>query len=810
MATQAKVIIKGQNDIGKAVKSAASDLGSLKDSAAKLSSMLKTAFSVTAVIATVQKLGAAVSDCFSNYAAAERSYRQLAYAIGDTEAYDKLVGTIDDLSRQTLQEKDDIESMVAELAALGKSSEEIDKISSASVYLSNVTGKDLNSSMTTLLGTYNGTTTQIKKLGINVAGLTKEQLASGAAVDEVIRSLGAYSKAMAEMDTSQHLTNIKNTWGDIKQAVGGVLDYNFGPFIANFDTFLSDSYTNISGIINYVGAVIANLPEVGRLALDTLWGMIKKTFEWESIKTIFTVAIENIYVLAEAAVKAFFITIPKALDAIGTGIIAWIGYIGTSIRDAISSAVSDAFSIGWLEAIQNPISKMIIGDQEITFKGKTQAFNEFSHKDQNEFIDIVKKGTATAFAAVTSPGFANNPEGTAKTWARAFGLVSKEEQKAAADNAFEGLSDIFVESFEDVVSTVKTVGTTTGKALESVYGDSVEGFAEALNKIVVPELELISHKSEASDQLSILTGGSSGGTGGDDGGGEEEPAKVLTWVQVFTDFKDAFTSITDVVSSDAGIFSSLGQSIGSLVSAVRPLMEMIFSSNPIIAILVKIFEGFAEVMAPALSTVIAPLMDALKWIGQSLAGVFLPILDAIYPIMQIIGAILTTVFAPIFQLLSPVIELVALVFTALTPIVALLGKVFTILMSPIEYVADLFSWLGDWLEYMGDCVAICAWNLTHWFDQKSYGASPGSFSSDAFSGLEARLAQWDSFALNDSAASDSVSTGTAVSSASYQGATQVTINIYQQAPVVGDGGMRAFARMIRNEFDELAYLGVTS
>jgi hypothetical protein len=55
-----------------------------------------------------------------------------------------------------------------------------------------------------------------------------------------------------------------------------------------------------------------------------------------------------------------------------------------------------------------------------------------------------------------------------------------------------------------------------------------------------------------------------------------------------------------------------------------------------------------------------------------------------------------------------------------------------------------------------------------------------------------------------------VSTGTAVSSASYQGATQVTINIYQEAPVVGEGGMRAFAKMIKTEFDELEYYGVAT
>jgi hypothetical protein len=44
MAAQAKVIIKGQNDIGGAVKSAAADLGSLKGAATKLGGVLKGAF----------------------------------------------------------------------------------------------------------------------------------------------------------------------------------------------------------------------------------------------------------------------------------------------------------------------------------------------------------------------------------------------------------------------------------------------------------------------------------------------------------------------------------------------------------------------------------------------------------------------------------------------------------------------------------------------------------------------------------------------------------------------------------------------
>lgn len=83
MATQAKVILKGRNDIGSAVKSASKDLTGLKSLADKLGSDLKTAFSVTAIVATVKKLGDAVSDCFADFAAVEWYYKQLALAIGD-------------------------------------------------------------------------------------------------------------------------------------------------------------------------------------------------------------------------------------------------------------------------------------------------------------------------------------------------------------------------------------------------------------------------------------------------------------------------------------------------------------------------------------------------------------------------------------------------------------------------------------------------------------------------------------------------------------------------------------------------------
>jgi len=57
----------------------------------------------------------------------------------------------------SLASKDEIEGLVAELATLGKSDAEIDRITRAAVNLSNVTGQDLNTAFTLINGTYAGT-----------------------------------------------------------------------------------------------------------------------------------------------------------------------------------------------------------------------------------------------------------------------------------------------------------------------------------------------------------------------------------------------------------------------------------------------------------------------------------------------------------------------------------------------------------------------------------------------------------------------------------------------------------------------------
>lgn len=774
MAAQAKVIIKGQNDIGTAVKSAAGDLTSLKGAADKLGGALKTALSVTAIVASVKLLSHAVSGAFNEFSLAERSYKQLALALKDQTGYDRVTNVIAELSTQTLSSKGDIEAMVAQLAALGKSSSEIEDISRAAVYLSNVTGKDLNGSMMNLLDSYTGATSELVKLGIELEGVTKEELAQGVAVDAVIEKLGDYSQMMANNDTKQHLTNMKNTWGDIKQQIGGIIDYNFGPWLGRLDSAFAGIKTNLVNIINYVGAVVKNFPEVFKLALSTVWEMLKRTFEWDSIKLIITTTVKNIGIVVSAMLKAIFESIPNMLTHVVKGIISWISYIALHIESAI------------LGAIQNTINK---AGEEIqgTWFGKL-----FGLGDKLASLDV----------------------GSADSAQKA------EKYKTQADQNFENLGLLLFDAVTSSIETAKTVTANTANLVKNLYGDIGSDFTTALDEIVAPELALIAEKADVVNQTEILKriGESSAQTASSSATTAKNTEKTETRIsdQLGTILSGKITTLFTSMFRGAGggilgmMAEELLGGVSIIISSLQPIIDIIFNTLSPLGVLLTILEGFVSVMEPALTAVFQPLVDVFSWIGETLATIFLPLLDTIHTAFALVAHILIAVLSPVLQLLAPIFMALSGVLEALSPILILIAKAFTYLMSPVQFLADLFSWLGSWVKYFGNVISTAAYNLVHPFRKKSYDSRPGSFSSDAFSGLESRLANIDAISENTSVATDAVSTSTAVGGAGYQGATQVTINIYQQAPVVGNGGMRAFAQMIRSEFDQLDYYGVTT
>lgn len=221
---------------------------------------------------------------------------------------------------------------------------------------------------------------------------------------------------------------------------------------------------------------------------------------------------------------------------------------------------------------------------------------------------------------------------------------------------------------------------------------------------------------------------------------------------------DAFGA--EVVKSFAANMGTAGEvalNLAQNMAIMGPALGGLFST------LEFVFQGLSEVVGPELERMMTALIQPLVEIGKALGSFILPIL----------------------QILTPVLNVIA--------------KAVIVVSSTFQYIGQLLQhWVATVLNWLAG-LNILGWRPFAGLSTYDPG-HPGSFGSYIQNNL-------NSF---DSASEASVATDTAVSSASYRGATQVTINIYQNGPVVGDGGMREFARMIRDEFDALDYYGVTA
>ena len=205
--------------------------------------------------------------------------------------------------------------------------------------------------------------------------------------------------------------------------------------------------------------------------------------------------------------------------------------------------------------------------------------------------------------------------------------------------------------------------------------------------------------------------------------------------------------------------------------------------------------------------VIGDLASNMATMGAGLGALY----TAFEYVMQGIGETIAPVMNLITELvIKPLVELGKAVGSLLLPILNILVPVLKMIIKPVIAVVGTFQYVGQVLQHW--VASIMNWlaglNIFGWHPFGGLAmydpGSPGNY----FDYIGKKLAEVDSMTATSGA--ESVSTSNAISSAGYRGATQVTINIYQEAPVVGDGGMREFAQMIKEEFDNLNYYGVTA
>lgn len=265
---------------------------------------------------------------------------------------------------------------------------------------------------------------------------------------------------------------------------------------------------------------------------------------------------------------------------------------------------------------------------------------------------------------------------------------------------------------------------------------------------------------------------------------------VLEETSVVGSFKDVMATLDQGMAPLQNIRDMLDGVAGSLanmLNAAGPLGALLWAAK-------EVFGAFISQLSDLLNQALAPFTEVLHWIGRELANVFAPILDLVGRWLSLIGNLLQTVLGPIISLISVPLKMIASLLDLLTPVLEGVAKAFAYLFAPVKWLADLFTWVGSILQTF-------VHNITHPFDKRSYE----SFSSDAFTSLKSQTTAVENIGGGYGELVTTGSSSTGLANASYTGGGSVTINLYQQAPVVGDGGMSQFARMIRAEFEELAY-----
>ena len=226
-----------------------------------------------------------------------------------------------------------------------------------------------------------------------------------------------------------------------------------------------------------------------------------------------------------------------------------------------------------------------------------------------------------------------------------------------------------------------------------------------------------------------------------------------------------------------------------------------------------VIEGLAQSIGPMLEEFVTYGLEPLREIGRVIGNLIKPLLEELMPLVSDSAESFMQVINEIAAALRPVISAVA---TFIRPIIDQLCNSLKIIEPVIRTISKVLVSITGVFEYIGQALVHFVAVILNWlaglnlFGWKPFEGlritdpgSPGDFAKF----MDARYNGIDT--ARDSVAMSSA-TQTAVSSASYRGATSVTINIYQEGPVVGDGGMREFAQMIREEFEALNYYGVSA
>lgn len=730
----ANVIIKGKNDISAPLRDAKKDLQGFDSVAQQLGSTLKKAFTVTAIVAGISTLTKALAESCKQVAETERKYTQLRLALNDTRGFISVSNKLDELSRKTGESKEVLESLASELAGMGANSESINDLLEASVALSNVTGKDLNTAYRTLANTFNGQTTALKKMGVNVDDLTDKELAAGGAIDKVIEQYKGLSDAVANDSVYQTIENIGTSLQNIKDSFSSAFLDSITPALETIYGWLQkieewvNTWSDTSKINNAakrgeslegysLGQINAAISTVKN---NTYWTDKKLAefednyYHWANWKPRGDreTQLYNLYVARDAA------TVPTSSSGVPDAAPRVWGFASTGEDDDSGKEIVKTLSDFLSSQTSNSLSLQIASYQKIIDEA-TKWLAEDNGENTQALNEIISTYTGKIKDITAEPPI--EPTELEKILA-SYGKNSKAYQVKLLEDEIGKVTTALKTTSGDDAIYLTEIQKSLNEQLEEltkIDGNIKKTFLDKLQ-------EVLSNKITSLFNVSLDQGKVAG-------------AKVLDYVV------SSLGEVGNVAKELATNMTTMGSLLGAIVTALK-----------------YVFEGIGQVLTPIFNEITTAILLPLREIGRMLGSMI----------------------APILELLTPALKVLA------KSVVTITGTVQYVIQLLQHIISSFINWIAS--------LSILGWRPLSGIAIRDPG-SPGGL-TDYISN------KWNEV---DSIFTSGVGTSSnpAVTNASYSGGTSINMNIYVEAPVVGDNGMLTFAQMIREQLLELDYVG---
>ena len=184
------------------------------------SGAVASAGAVAGVAVAVKKTVDALNDCEKAYQVQRKAEIALQTAaknnpyLNDESVYNLRNFASELQSMSNIGDEQSLQVM-AQLAAMGRTEEQIQAIMKAAADMSAVTGNSIQNIAVQLNKTYSGLAGELGEANSAIRGLSKEELEAGKAIDIIAQQYNGQAAAMAD-----NTVQLANAWGDFKENIG--------------------------------------------------------------------------------------------------------------------------------------------------------------------------------------------------------------------------------------------------------------------------------------------------------------------------------------------------------------------------------------------------------------------------------------------------------------------------------------------------------------------------------------------------------------------------------------------------------------